>query len=231
MVKIKDILKNKTVLFLIVIILLEFILLSLLTILLITTNIEFYKTIVDSLRSFIILTSVLIALIIPFVMKDIETEKEEKELRDRIKTVINELKEYFEIIISSKYSGLPKNNLYIPPQFQFFKFIAKKEPEFLKKLGIDISLYTTSKNETEKETLFEGATLIILNIYRLRGKPPSLSFISTGVECSEIPYSYEFLLKDIIENAQKNFSITLDKDLCLLSDNIKVSYEEVSKNQ
>ncbi|MCP6718622.1 MAG: hypothetical protein KJI71_00135 [Patescibacteria group bacterium] len=206
----------------------EVISLVLFTIMLITTKIEFYKLIIDLLRDLIILTSVVTALIIPFVMKGIKEEKREVELKDRIKTVINELKNYFEIIISSKYEGLPKKNLYIPPQFQFFKSIARKDPEFLKKLGIDISLFTsTSKSGTQ----FEGATLIILNIYRLRGGfQPTLTFISTDNEHSELPDLYEILLKKFIENAEKDFSITLDKNLCFLSDNLKSSYLEVIKH-
>ncbi len=228
MAKINDILKYKKIFFLTIIILVEIILLVLFTILFITTNIEFYNLIVESLRNFIILTSVVTALTIPFVMKDIEEKKREVELRDRIETVINELKNYFEIIISSKFDGLPKKNLYIPPQFQFFKSIAKKEPEFLKKLGIDISIYTrTSKIGTQ----YEGGTLIILNIYRLRGgNQPTLVFIRTDSKFSELLGSYENLLKKIIENAENNFSITLDKNLCLLSDNLKSGYMEVTKN-
>jgi len=228
MVKINDILKYKIVLLLSIIIVVEIISLVLFTIMLITTNIEFYKLIVELLRDFIILTSVVTALTIPFVMKGIKEKKREVELKDRIKTVINELKNYFEIIISSKFEGLPKKNLYIPPQFQFFKSIAKKDPEFLKKLGIDISLFTsTSKSGTQ----FEGATLILLNIYRLRGGfQPTLTFISTDNEFSELPDSYEILLKKIIENAEKFFSLTLDKNLCFLSDNLKSGYLEVTKH-
>ena len=198
------------------------------TILSIITSIESYRLIVESLRDFIILTSVVIALTIPFVIKDIEEKKREVELSDRIETVINELKNYFEIIISSKYDALPKKNLYIPPQFQFFKSIAKKEPEFLKKLGIDISIFTTT---SRRGTEFEGGTLMILNIYRLRcGYQPSLSFISTDNEISELPNSYEILLRKIVENAEKFFSITMDKNLCLLSDNLKSGYTEVNKH-
>jgi len=228
MVKINDILKYKIVLLLSIIIVVEIISLVLFTIMLITTNIEFYKLIVELLRDFLILTSVVTALTIPFVMKGIKEKKREVELKDRIKTVINELKNYFEIIISSKFEELPKKNLYIPPQFQFFKSIAKKDPEFLKKLGMDISLFThTSKSGTQ----FEGATLILLNIYRLRGGfQPTLTFISTDNEFSELPDSYEILLKKIIENAEKNFSLTLDKNLCFLSDNLKSGYLEVTKH-
>ncbi|MCP6718609.1 MAG: hypothetical protein KJI71_00070 [Patescibacteria group bacterium] len=206
---------------------LEIILLVLFTILFITTNIEFYKLIVELLRNFIILTSVVTALTIPFVMKDIEEKKREVELRDRIETVINELKNYFEIIISSKFEELPKKNLYIHPQFQFFKSIGRKEPEFLKKLGIDISSYTsTSRSGTQSE----GGSLIILNIYRLRGGyQPTLIFISTENEFSDLPDSYEILLKKIIENAEKFFSVTLDKNLCSLSDDLKSGYLEVTK--
>ncbi|KKN19433.1 hypothetical protein LCGC14_0945810 [marine sediment metagenome] len=226
--KINDILRYKKVLFLSVIIVVEIILVVLFTILIITTNIEFFNYIVESLRNFIILTSVLTALTIPFVMKDIEENKREVELRDRIETAINELKNYFEIIISSKFAGLPKKNLYFSPQFQFFKSIARKEPEFLKKIGIDISLFTSS---SKSGTQFEGATLIILNIYRLRGGfQPTLTFISTNNEFSEIPDSYEILLKKIIENVEKNFSIKLDKNLCFLSNNLKSSYIEVTKH-
>ena len=225
--KINDILRYKKVLFLFGIIMIEIILLVLFTILFITTTIEFYKHIVELLRNFITLTSVVTALTIPFVMKNIEEKKREIELRDRIETVINELKNYFEIIISSKSAELPKKNLYAPPQFQFFKSIAKKEPEFLKKLGIDISIFiSTSKSGTQ----FEGGTLIILNIYRLRGGDrPTLTSISTDNEFSELPDSYEILLKKIIKNAEKNFSITLDKNLYLLSDNLKSSYIEINK--
>jgi len=228
MLKINDILKYKKILFLSVIIIVEITLIVIFTILFVITSIEFYNFIVESLRNFIILTSVVTALIIPFVMKDIEEKKRDVELRDRIETVINELKNYFEIIISSKYNGLPKKSLYIPPQFQFFKSVAKKEPEFLKKVGIDISIYTsTSKSGTQ----FEGASLIILNTYRLRGgNQPNLIFISTENEFSELPASYEILLKKIIKNAEKNFSIILNKNLCFLSDNLKSSYLEVIKN-
>ena len=228
MLKINEILKYTKILFLSVIILIEIVLIFLVTILFIITNIEFYYLIVEVLRNFIILTSVVTALTIPFVMKDIEDKKREVELRDRIETVIKELKNYFEIIISSKHDELPKKNLYIPPQFQFFKSIAKKEPEFLKKLGIDISIFTsTGKSGTQ----YEGGTLIILNIYRLRGGyEPTLIFISTDNEFSELPASFENLLKKIIENAEKNFSITLDKNLYLLSENLKSGYLEVIKN-
>jgi len=227
MLKINDILKYKKVLFLSVIIVVEIVFLILFTILFIATNVEFYKLIGELLRNFIILTSVLTALTIPFVMKNIEERKREVELRDLIETVIKELKNYFEIIISSKFTDMPKNNLYAPPQFQFFKSIAKKEPEFLKKLGIDISLFTST---LKSGTQFEGATLIILNIYRLRGGfQPSLSFISTDDEFSELPDSYEILLKEIIKNAEKNFFITLDKNLYFLSDNLKSSYLEIIK--
>ncbi len=233
--KVNDILKNKKNVLLYVIIIVGMILLVLFTILFNTTNIEAYVILFVSN-----LIIGIIALTIPFVMKNIEKKekqeekqlkkkKREVELIDRIKTVINELKVYFEILISSKYPELPKYNLFIPPQFQFFKSIGKKEPEFLKKLGIDIELFTTT---SKRGTQIEGATLIILNIYRLRGgcgNQPYLNFISTDVEYSEIPYDYEFLLKEIVENAEKNFSITLDKDLRLLSNNIKSSYEEVSK--
>lgn len=228
MLKINDIIRYKKILFLSVIILAEIILIVLFTILFIITNIEFYALLVETLRNIIILTSVVTALTIPFVMKDIEEKKHELELRDRIETVINELKNYFEIIISSKFAGLPKRNLYIPPQFQFFKSIAKKEPEFLKKLGIDISIFTST---SKRGTQYEGGSLIILNIYRLRGgNQPSLIFISTDIEFSELPASYEILLKKIIENAEKKFSITLDKNLYLLSDNLKSGYLEVTKN-
>ena len=72
MLKINDILKYKKILFLSVIIMVEIILLVLFTILFIITNIEFYNLIVESLRNFIILTSVVTALTIPFIMKDIE---------------------------------------------------------------------------------------------------------------------------------------------------------------
>jgi len=227
MIKINEILKYKKVLVLSGIIIVELILLVLFTILFITTNSEFYELIIDSLRNVIILTSVITALTIPFVMKNIEEKKRIVELKDRIETVIKELKNYFEIIISSKFTGMPKKNLYAPPQFQFFKSIAKKEPEFLKKLGIDISLFTSS---SKSGTQYEGATLIILNIYRLRGGfQPSLSFISTDNAFSELPNSYEILLKKIIENAENNFSLTLDENLCFLSDDLKSSYLEVSK--
>jgi len=160
-------------------------------------------------------------------MKDIEEKKREVELRDRIETVINELKNYFEIIISSKFAELPKINHYIPPQFQFFKSIAKKEPEFLKKLGIDISIYiSTSKTGTQ----YEGGSLIILNIYRLSvGNQPTLKYISTDVDFSELPASHEILLKKINKNAEKFFSITLDENLNLLSDNLKSGYIAVNK--
>ena len=206
MVQITNILRFKKVLFLSVIIVVEFILLFLYTILFIATSLEFYKLVVESLRNFIILTSVVIALTIPFVMKDLEVKKREVELRDRIETVINELKNYFEIIISSKFAAQPKKNLYIPPQFQFFKSLSKREPEFLKKLGIDISIYASTSSSG---TQFDGGSLIILNIYRLRGgNKPNLIFISTNNEYSELPNSYEILLKKIIENAEKNFSIT-----------------------
>lgn len=227
MIKINEILKYKKVLVLFVIIIVEIIFLVLFTILFITTNLELYELIIESLRNFIILTSVVTALIIPFIMKNIEEMKREVELRDRIEIVIKELKNYFEIIISSKFIALSKKNLYAPPQLQFFKSIAKKEPEFLKKLGIDISLFTsTSKSGTH----FEGATLIILNIYRLRGgDQPSLSFINTNNEFSESLDSYEILLKQIIENAENNFSITLDKNLCFLSDKLKSRYLEINK--
>jgi len=222
MLKINDILKYKKILFLSIIILIEIISLVYFTILFIITNLEFYNTIIESLRNLIILTSVATALIIPFVMNDIEKKKRDVELRDRIETVINELKNYFEIIISSKFDELPKKDHYIPPQFQFFKSIAKKEPEFLKKLGIDISIYiSTGKSGTQ----YEGGSLIILNVYRLSGgNQPTFKFISTDVEFSEIPYSYEILLKKIIENAEKNFSITLDENLHLLSEGLKSGY-------
>ena len=98
MLKINTILKYKKILLLSVIILIEIISLVLFTILFAITNIEFYNIIVESLRNFIILTSVVTALTIPFVMKDIEEKKREVELRDRIETVINELKNYSEII-------------------------------------------------------------------------------------------------------------------------------------
>ena len=98
MVKIKDILKYNIVLSLFIIIVVEIILLVFFTTTLIITNAEFYKLIVELLRDFIILTSVVTALTIPFIMKGIKEKKREVELKDRIKMVINELKNYFGII-------------------------------------------------------------------------------------------------------------------------------------
>ncbi len=227
MVKIKNILKYWRVIIFFVIIMSEITLLVIFKMLFFTTEIEFYELLVELFKNFIILTSVATALVIPFIMKNIEKMKEEAELRDRIETIINEIKKYFEIIISSKFDALPKKNLYIPPQFQFFKSIAKRKPEFLSKLGIDFSKYTSTSS---KGTQFDLGTLILLNIYRLRGgNQPTLVYISTDNEVSELPNNYENILKKIIENAERKFSITLDKNLYLLSDDLKSGYREINK--
>ena len=85
---------------------------------------------------------------------------------------------------------------------------------FLKKLGIDIEFYTL-------KTGTQNNKLIILNTYELKGgNQPILIFINTNIKKE---YSYSFLLKEIIENAEKKFLISLE-NLIFISDKLKTSY-------
>ncbi len=198
MISYKELLKNKFVFSLIIV-------LILLVILSIIFPISLFQNLTTQL-------SIITALIIPFIMKGIEREEKERDEQDIIIQIINRIKDYLKYIMNTEKRG---QYYRFSGSMSFIHFISQKFPEILIKIGIEIN-----QKEEEEPSLIEGkiiyrsSELYILDKY-LIGLDPICKLISIDQNKEITPNKKEFerIMRELIEHANRVFPFKLSKDL------------------
>lgn len=168
------------------------------------------------LTTFTTFTSSLIALYIPFLMKDIDKREKKGKERILIKLILQKIKMYLEIIIQKKKdrkdSGLisTTNDYVIPLTFPFFKSLNRSNSMILSKIGVN---YVLNYSKSGQETSY----LLFFNLYHLTGGTNPLCYrLSTKDEGNASKEYFNPIIKKILDNVNENFNIELIESKFLL---------------
>ncbi|TXT57158.1 MAG: hypothetical protein BAJALOKI2v1_530022 [Promethearchaeota archaeon] len=149
--------------------------------------------------------SLITALTIPFIMKNLEKEKEKEEELLILKTVLNKVKNYLIQAMEFNDKGNERDkkaSSYIP----FLSTLFNKNPLLIYKLGIDVCDYV----KDGEEHLY----LEFLEMFRLTvGWKPRLIRIKDNKVLAPTVKLCESILLDMLKFAKTNFDIGLDKSL------------------
>ena len=155
------------------------------------------------ITNFIAIIASLIALFIPFVMKNIEHKKEEMSKEESMKNILKRLEEYINLPVQ------PDEEAKLPSlEMPFFLSLAKHKPNLLLKLGIEV------QSRTHQNTGLIFSELYILDKYRLYINTEGLKLEKVDFYgryndiYTEIGIS-EKIIKEIKEKCNKDFGIKL----------------------
>ncbi len=197
MISYKELLKNKVVFSLIIIV-----------IILIILSIIFPISLFQNLTTQF---SIITALILPFIIKGIERKEKERDEKDIVIQIIKRVKGYLKYLMNTKKRGYYR----FSGSMSFIHFISQKFPEILIKIGIEIN----QKEEEDVHPLdmgkatYRSSELYILDKY-LIGLDPICKLISLD-ENKEIINKKEFerVMRELINHVNDVFSFKVSKEL------------------
>ena len=163
-------------------------------------NFSAYISVVNNV---IAITASLIALSIPFMMKDIESKKKEYSEKREMKIILKRLYEYLNLPVNpSEESRFPSFEM------PYFSSLAKNKPELLIKLGIEV------ESRFDQRSGMTFSKLHILDKYRL--------YITTnGLKLEEVDFYGQYqdiytqvgitdkIINEIKEKCHKDYKIKI----------------------
>ncbi len=155
--------------------------------------------------------SIITALILPFIIKGIESKDKEKDEKDIVIHIIKRIKDYLKYILSGKHIGEYHG---FSSSMPFFHFISQKFPEILIKIGIEINLREEEIGFYEKKKKYRPSELFILDKYFLEVHPTCrLILIEDNKDITPNKKEFENILGELINHINNVFPFKLSKDL------------------
>jgi len=128
------------------------------------------------------LISSIIALSLPFIMKDIENREKKKEELNKSKIIFLRIKKYLEYVLLQNTREEQSQELYISNKAPFFLSLSQSSPETLIKVGIQVEVFETRRGTTE-------VYLYLLDRYKLSlGYNPFIKKVRTTKEFEYTQY-------------------------------------------
>jgi len=148
--------------------------------------------------------AIITALILPFLMKNIEKKEKEKEIAETIIQIIKRVKDYLNNLMIFKEEGGNLGRHKFSKNMPFFKSIDRKFPEILMKIGVEIDNVTEqlgSGSHTYSQLLLIGKYR--LNIWGF----PRLTSLENDQEIKPNKEIIEKILAELIFRANMNYKI------------------------